>query len=407
MAEEFGFELAHLPLGFDVEPVDDGGLFFDVFMDEEKQKTVENSPFHGSDSGVSDVSGQSPFPNSLNMDIPLLEEIMCGTGPFLHGDESDKFPSLDEDLVTYLEEGESCNKQTDDFSVVNTPDFSEAMTTRDPHTFNKQKTRSWSTAVGKKLVPQCSASHSFQTTSDGTGFVDTPTSRSQAGKILNLCGSESKKGNTNGNIGTAVNDVSSSRKPKGSIIVKEVGERLPSNSDKSKVTSIKVLRIVKSGRESSTEIDIAKALEERNRKNAEMARQNRLKKKEYVGNLEQEMEDGKKRIGQLESALNSAEEERDSYKREVDYLKAVLANQSALAGLLKNIPSVSGVTLSSSLCRKRVAELDHSYTPVKKARHAGPVQSSGSGVCLHVDNDNVSLEFCHHCAHMAKGGSSS
>lgn len=436
MVDEIGFELP-LPELFDVDlfnvdslvdgTLADTGILFDdsVFRDVQEQKTVEKSPFHESDSGVSDLSGKSP---SRDMDIPVLEEVLddfTGMPPFLLSSfESDRLASQDEALSKYLQEGDSSNAETDDISILeaenathsisrylqegdSSNDQIDSVSVSIPQAENasvshilRPKTRSQSAAVGKEQVAQSSVTHGFQTT-EGTGFVDA-LSRTHTAKKVDS-GSES---NSSINI---VDGDGSTRRPKGSVRVKQIGAKLPSatTSDKCNVTSVKVLRIVKSGSDSNTEDDVAKALEERNRKNAEMARQNRLKKKEYVGNLENEVEDGRKRIGELESALSSAEEERDSYKKEVEYLKSVLANQSALAGLLKNIPHVSGVTLSSSVSRKRVAELDHSYTPMKKTRHAGPSQSSRSGVCLHVDSNNVSLEFCHHCANMAKGGQGS
>ena len=55
------------------------------------------------------------------------------------------------------------------------------------------------------------------------------------------------------------------------------------------------------------------------------------------------------------------------------------------------------------MSRKRVAELDHSYTPGSPAKRMCSPKSSAAGVCLHVDSDSVSLEFCHHCADMAHG----
>lgn len=362
-------------------------LFDEVnhFSDVQMQNTdsTEKSPFHESDSGVSDIGGNgSPL---WENDIPMLDEMLDNPiETFLFG--SDEIVSEQKEVVNNVQNGVRSSEKTDSVPehVINSQT-------------NNRKTRSQSAVAGRKWEPVSSGLQAM-----GSRSVNASTSsRTSAAKKLH----DDSYSEDEIDIEDKFLENTSRRKPKGSFRVKRAGDKLPSTatSDKCSVTSVKVLRIVKSGNDGNAEEDIAKALEERNRKNAEMARQNRLKKKEYVGNLENEVEDGRKRIGDLESALKGAEEERDSYKREVEYLKSVLANQSALAGLLKNIPSVSGVTLSSSISRKRVAEHDHSYTPLKKGRHDGrPASLRPAGVCLHVDSGNVSLEFCHHCADMAK-----
>ncbi|KAL8571484.1 hypothetical protein ACOMHN_001246 [Nucella lapillus] len=342
MAAGFPFQLPQLAWDFNVEStVADGGLFFDGVTDEERQHSVENSPLHQSDSGVSGIVGKSPAPNTdsqlldemLHQDLDVMENMAGPLLSFVLGDEhfeSDKLPSHQgEDLVTNCPEGNSSSEQTDRDSVVHTSDLSDQVNTTDPQVSDKQKTRSQSVAEGKKLVPDSDCESGIHHHSESGIHRD----------------SQRKKANSNTpNSDTGDNDdVSSALKRKGSIRAKQVA-KLPS----------------------------ATGLEERNHKNAENARQNRLKKKEYVGNLEQKTEHSRKRIGDLESAVNSVKEERDSYKREAEYLKLVLANQNVLAGLLKNIPNVDGVTLSSSL-RKRVAEADPGHTPAKKARHAGLV----------------------------------
>ncbi|XP_066300271.1 CREB/ATF bZIP transcription factor-like [Branchiostoma lanceolatum] len=143
--------------------------------------------------------------------------------------------------------------------------------------------------------------------------------------------------------------------------------------------------------------------EEARKKNAEAARQNRLRKKHYVQDLEgkvdtlaKENTSLKKENSKMQTAITSLEEE-------LEYLKSVLANQSSLANLLKNIDTTEGVSLTTSFPsnRKRKAgEKDHDYSKGKKKKNT----DNSGGVCLHVNKDQVSLEFCSKCAHMAVGG---
>ncbi|XP_076456153.1 uncharacterized protein LOC143290524 [Babylonia areolata] len=383
-------------IGFDVESlVDDSLINTCTLFDEshsssvlQMQKTKQTSPFHESDSGVSEMSevGEN---TCLESDLPMLDEMLNNeTGPFLSG-RSESDLSVFQDMDFFSGDRIRSCEQNECVPGDNNTQTCRRETRWRPPALGRENTRS---DVRRRKAT-------------GSRSVDTNTKTIAAKKLHR----DSESDESEIDVVDSITYNSSAQRPRGSVKVKQAGEKLPTsrstNPDKCNVTSVKVLRIVKSGDDSNTEDDVVKALEERNRKNAEMARQNRLKKKAYVGNLEQEVEDGRKRIHELASALNDAEEERDGYKREVEYLKSVLANQSALAGLLKNIPNVSGVTLSSSVSRKRVAELDHSYTPVKKGRHAEH-PTRRSGVCLHVDSNNVSLEFCHHCAEMACGKSS-
>lgn len=84
-------------------------------------------------------------------------------------------------------------------------------------------------------------------------------------------------------------------------------------------------------------------------RNALMARENRLKKKMYIQNLEKEVSslksDNKKMGGVLENQSFLISE----LKREVKYLKSVLANSSDLSRLIKNIHQGTGMSVTTSL----------------------------------------------------------
>ncbi|XP_040906975.1 CREB/ATF bZIP transcription factor [Toxotes jaculatrix] len=134
-------------------------------------------------------------------------------------------------------------------------------------------------------------------------------------------------------------------------------------------------------------------------KNAIAARLNRLKKKEYVNSLE-------KKVGVLSSENNALKQENSHLTKRVEeledetrYLRAVLANESMLAQLLSRLSGVNGMKLSSSLFQGSNSN-DHDYALPRKRVKVEEKETSG-GVCLHVDKNHVSVEFCTKCAESA------
>lgn len=134
-------------------------------------------------------------------------------------------------------------------------------------------------------------------------------------------------------------------------------------------------------------------------KNAIAARLNRLKKKEYVNSLE-------KKVGILSTENNALKQENSQLTKRVEeledetrYLRAVLANESMLAQLLSRLSGVNGMKLSSSLFQGCDSN-DHDYALPRKRVKVEEKETSG-GVCLHVDKNHVSVEFCTKCAESA------
>uniref|UniRef100_A0A1A8BGF4 CREB/ATF bZIP transcription factor n=1 Tax=Nothobranchius kadleci TaxID=1051664 RepID=A0A1A8BGF4_NOTKA len=134
-------------------------------------------------------------------------------------------------------------------------------------------------------------------------------------------------------------------------------------------------------------------------KNAIAARLNRLKKKEYVSSLE-------KQVGLLSVENTGLKQENSQLTKRVEeledetrYLRAVLANESMLAQLLSRLSGVNGMKLSSSLFQGPDSN-DHDYALPRKRARVVEKQTSG-GVCLHVDKNHVSVEFCTKCAESA------
>lgn len=134
-------------------------------------------------------------------------------------------------------------------------------------------------------------------------------------------------------------------------------------------------------------------------KNAMAARMNRLKKKEYLLGLEQ-------RVGSLTSENRLLKQENSNLNKRVEelenetrYLRAVLANESMLAQLLSRLSGVNGMKFSTSLFQEP-NENDHDYAMPMKRVKVDDKEAAG-GVCLHVDKDHVSVEFCTKCAESA------
>uniref|UniRef100_A0A671TTJ9 X-box-binding protein 1 n=1 Tax=Sparus aurata TaxID=8175 RepID=A0A671TTJ9_SPAAU len=134
-------------------------------------------------------------------------------------------------------------------------------------------------------------------------------------------------------------------------------------------------------------------------KNAIAARLNRLKKKEYVNSLE-------KKVCTLSTENNLLKQENSQLTKRVEeledetrYLRAVLANESMLAQLLSRLSGVNGMKLSCSLFQGLHSN-DHDYALPKKRVKVEEKETSG-GICLHVDKNHVSVEFCTKCAESA------
>lgn len=135
-------------------------------------------------------------------------------------------------------------------------------------------------------------------------------------------------------------------------------------------------------------------------KNAIAARENRLKKKKYV----EDLENRNKQLEKENQLVIDQADKREERIRELEmrnaYLENVIRNQSTLSSLLGNLEPVSGVRLSiASQGGRKKQRRGHDGTTNEV------IPTMSNGVCLHVDGQTASLELCSHCAVMAKGGS--
>ncbi|XP_041860147.1 CREB/ATF bZIP transcription factor isoform X2 [Melanotaenia boesemani] len=131
-------------------------------------------------------------------------------------------------------------------------------------------------------------------------------------------------------------------------------------------------------------------------KNAIAARRNRLKKKEYVNSLEKSVDVLSTENTALKQENSQLTKRVEELEDETRYLKAVLANESMLAQLLSRLSGVNGMKLSSSLFQGPSSN-EHDYALPRKRVKVEEKETSG-GVCLHVDRNHVSVEFCTKCA---------
>lgn len=129
-------------------------------------------------------------------------------------------------------------------------------------------------------------------------------------------------------------------------------------------------------------------------KAAQQARKNREKKKEYLCGLEVKVKSLEEENADFRLRMRSKDHLIDGLKEEVRYLRGVLANQTTLSKLLRNIDFDSD---EFSKCADENGTIcDHSgYT--KKAMDNGE-----EGVCLHVNRGGLSLELCPRCSAQAK-----
>ncbi|XP_023311008.1 uncharacterized protein LOC108917767 [Anoplophora glabripennis] len=84
-------------------------------------------------------------------------------------------------------------------------------------------------------------------------------------------------------------------------------------------------------------------------KNALLARENRLKKKIYITNLENDVTSLKKENKKLASVVDNQSFLIADLKRQLRYFKSVVANSSDISTLIRNIHQNTGMSVSSSL----------------------------------------------------------
>ncbi|XP_031337458.1 CREB/ATF bZIP transcription factor-like [Photinus pyralis] len=177
-------------------------------------------------------------------------------------------------------------------------------------------------------------------------------------------------------------------------------------------------------------------------RNAILARQNRIRKKMYIQNLENKIIKLRSAREKLNSIVQSQSVVISELRTEVKYIRSVLANSSDLSKLIRNISNSSGMSVTTSLDKSltvnncvskldnksahpwddtfmsspllELPDLDLPDLPLPDLENIPEEHSSSivprqehnytkldfdddPGVCLHVSKHKVSLEFCSQC----------
>ncbi|XP_062572342.1 uncharacterized protein LOC134234310 isoform X2 [Saccostrea cucullata] len=330
---------------------------------------TELSPSHSTDSGYSVMTSPCYSVSSEeDGDISMKNE------------EMSLFPdALDKEIAGYLSSDNS-NNSVDILSIAKreliTPDCD----------FISEQENVPNAAITVKSIPPFEA-------------PKRETRSSKKGKMKALAENNANQRTVHNATGKRGQDSLTIKLPPIKRTVQNSTEKKAQDMDNTRLPPVKVIKVIKTPANTSpqeTQDQIYEAMEERNRKNAVQAKINREKKKAYIKSLEDEVEELKSENKTLSENCDKLQISHKVMEEELDYLRSVLANQSALSNLLQNIPNVKNVELSSSFSRKRQSiDKDHDYPTNKR-----PKLVSG-GVCLHVHQDKVSLEFCAKCSSAA------
>ena len=178
---------------------------------------------------------------------------------------------------------------------------------------------------------------------------------------------------------------------------------------------------VKNGSEDALEGMILRSTSDRcSNRNAVMARLNRERKKRYVSNLESEVGNLRKQNTSLLEENQNLKTNMSKCREELAYLRNVLENQSMLSSVIQAVSGIAGVNMkgivTASGGRNKIdektsvsADKDEYACGHKKQelqnekKYIGEntsqsFNSKQSGVCLHVQQENVSIAFCHYCS---------
>lgn len=171
-----------------------------------------------------------------------------------------------------------------------------------------------------------------------------------------------------------------------------------------------------------------------NSKNAVAARMNRIKQKQYVKDLEQKMLRLKREVKDVKRELKEREKKWASSRRQVAYLRGMIANSHQIGNVLRNIrwrnilPQGSNIdkTLNELNSEMSIDHFPNTTSPslfdgyfdlLEERDNHRPMEpppvdyhddlelfnginpsTTEVGVCLHVSNRRLSIEFCDECS---------
>ncbi|CAH0775235.1 unnamed protein product [Bemisia tabaci] len=169
--------------------------------------------------------------------------------------------------------------------------------------------------------------------------------------------------------------------------------------------------------ESILEEELSRASHKHQSKNAINARINRIKKKKYMQSLEESLDAYKNECKRWQAEYRQKSSEVQVLQKEVEYLKAVLRNESKLGAIVKNLKSCGTPVqppMDVDFTNEHLfpLELKESFEesslfslPTIEVEDSATVDPDSSsrlddiGICLHVSTvSGISMEFCSHCA---------
>lgn len=154
---------------------------------------------------------------------------------------------------------------------------------------------------------------------------------------------------------------------------------------------------------------------------AEKAKEQRQRKKKFVQELQDTIEELKQEKAGLQQVNTQLNDKIGSLQEEISYLKGVIVNQSELAKILRSVANIPGISINCSVLKNDQGEMGKnnkrkcvpagkkgvnlSDENAKKRRMDIEVNGeleNNAGVCVHVQSGKVSLEFCPECSKKAK-----
>lgn len=226
-------------------------------------------------------------------------------------------------------------------------------------------------------------------------------------------------GKSHATASNAENDVDELSSPLRSGVV-SIHRRVVTRSERPKRAAVLKKRAVSICSDSSEDMEprkvrhISTSAERSNSKNAIAARENREKKKQYVANLERDLKHYKEENSKNVALLDTFKKNQEALVTEVQYLRGCLANSAEISAVIrevKKIPNVKQVTTSLGInsknqeSRKRCLRSENEENesgPAKKKRLQALTGSDRAGICVHVNDGAISLEFCSQCHRSAK-----
>jgi hypothetical protein len=148
-------------------------------------------------------------------------------------------------------------------------------------------------------------------------------------------------------------------------------------------------------------------------RNAIAARENRERKKAYIEDMEKKLHISEGENRKMRSIITALTKKNEELSDENKYYKGVLANDSKMSQVIKHLAEVSQIELIGTQMIATKGNHSVEVTVDSKTRKSTRIASKAetqtngyrlkndtdsSGICLHVNNNEVSLEFCAKCS---------